>query len=498
MKSKIFKKVIALFLAAVFVAIVPFSAMAEEPLKTPERDCPEIYVPGIMASDIYADADDPENDELIWPMPTDNILNMVKQLLKPLAELAVTKDWDKFSGVLVPLFDELFADICLDYSGEASNGSGARFEYPEADSIEKDSCITFNYDWRLDPLVSAAELNDFVDYVLEASGSDHVTIHCHSLGGIVTLSYLKVYGNSKVRGVMFDSTAIFGETYTGELLQGKLEVKEEALLYYLDFAFDQNDAELLLDFIMESLSEAGLMEFVINFADKFIENVYDDAVYSLLKVFANWPTIWAMVPDEMLADCQTYVFDSLYKSAEFDYSKLVEKVEGYNTTVRAGKAEALKSLQNGTDIYVLSRYGYSSLPITPGWSSLGDGVVDTKYNSFGATTTAYGSTLEVEEGPFISPDKTVDASTCLFPEHTWFVKSLKHSDGGSAVDRVAEKLLYSGCYVDVDTFDEYPRFVEYDADSDSIAPEKAPTAFEIFIANLLSFIKKIIFALFIF
>lgn len=468
--KKSFKKALAFIMAVLIFASVTVSAFANGAEST-ERNTPHIYIHGFMASDIYADVDDPNNNELLWPPATDDILTAVEKAVVPLAELIATKNWDKFGQQLSPIVDELFAPVCSGFDGEVKEGTGIRFTYPEADEIQKDSQVDFKYDWRKDPVEIAAELNDFVDYVLASSGSSQVTMHCHSLGGVITLSYLKLYGNEKVRGVVFDSAAIYGQSYTGELLMGEATISADALYYYLDFAFDNTESEKLLDGIMAILKKAGLVEAVSDLGKKFIDELFDDISMSLLKLFANWPTIWAMVPDEMLEDAKSYAFGEIYDKAGVDYSGLEAKIENYNTKVRADKTQALKNIAETTNVYVISRYGYASIPVTQSWYSLGDGVIDTKYNSFGATTAVYGTTFVTDGSEYVSPDKTVSAATCIFPEQTWFIKNIKHADPCDGIDAMVEKLLCYDGRATVDTFEEYPRFMVYDALNDAISPD---------------------------
>ncbi len=494
MKNKIFRKAMSLIMAVLILAVACVPAFANGS-ESAERNIPHIYIHGFMASDIYADVDDLDNNELLWPPATDDILNAVKKALAPLAELIATKDWDKFGEKIVPIVDELFAPVCSGFDGEPGEGTGIRFEYPEEEEVkekfEEDNSFNFYYDWRMDPVEVADQLNSFVDYILETTDSEQVTMHCHSLGGVITLSYLKLYGNEKVKSVAFDSTAIYGETYTGELLSGNAAISTDAIYYYLDFAFDYTDAEVLMDGIMKLLKDAGLMEAVANLGQKFIDNLFDDVAMSLLKVFANWPTIWAMVPDDMLAAAESYVFNDQYSKAGVDYSGLQAKVESYNTKVREGKTQTLQRVAETTNVYVISRYGYSSIPVTPSWYSLGDGVVDTKNNSFGATTAKYGETLTAADSPYISPDKTVDASTCVFPEQTWFVKNIKHSDVANCINIMVEKLFSYEGRATVDTFEEYPRFLEYNAKEGAVVPDGKIEPVESFWIIIADFFKKI-------
>ncbi len=466
--KKIIKKSISALIAVIICvsAFVPTFAEGTEI----NRDCPKVYVHGFMSYELYADADDPDS-ELAWPLPEDKILDTVKKALIPLAACAIDRDLDKFGNAIAPLLDELFAPACLDFNGEATNGSGVQFEYPAPEEVTADSNFTFGYDWRLDPIELASRLNDFIDYILECSGTEQVVLECHSLGGIVITTYFKLYGNEKVRSVVFNSPAIYGETYTGELITGNIDFNAEGVKNFIGFTFDHEEYENTINLISEILEKAGLLDFVCDFADELLAQIYDEAIISVIKFFANWPTIWAMVPDEDIEAAKETVF-GMYDEYGFDYSGLEEKIDSYNEKVRQYKTQILTDTAKTTNVYVISKYGYSAVPITSSWNTLGDGVVDTKRSSFGATTAPYGEKLEVAQSEYISPDKAVDASTCLFPEQTWFIRDMKHPDDVDCLTNFMDTLLYYDGLATVETFEQYPRFMVFDFDNDALLADK--------------------------
>ena len=106
-----------------------------------------------------------------------------------------------------------------------------------------------------------------------------------------------------------------------------------------------------------------------------------------------------------------------------------------------------------------------------------DGTVDSKNSSFGATIAPYGETLSEDylakaDAKYISPDKTVDTSTCMFPDQTWMIRRFEHSDGCATADDLIMKLLCYDGQATIETFPEYPQFMYYDLESDSIMPDK--------------------------
>ena len=212
-------------------------------------------------------------------------------------------------------------------------------------------------------------------------------------------------------------------------------------------------------------------------------------------MFGNWLTIWAMIPDKDTEAAQEMVFETL--CADQDRSVLRGKIDEYNNDVRKNKVQTLQTLNDDANVYVISRYGYSSIPVTSSFRTLSDGTVDTKYTSFGATTSDYDKTLTKDQiknvpAEYISPDQRVDASTCLFPEQTWFVRNMKHSLQAKSLEVMMNQLLAQDEQATVNTFSQYPRFLVYDAATDTLSPDvkQAESASSV-TSNVSSFFDKL-------
>ena len=69
---------------------------------------------------------------------------------------------------------------------------------------------------------------------------------------------------------------------------------------------------------------------------------------------------------------------------------------------------------------------------------------------------------------YVSPDRQIDASTCLMPERTWFIKNLAHKDFPECVERLFDHIFNE----DATVFDseEYPQYMVYDAETETISP----------------------------
>ncbi len=492
MKNRYFVKLLSVVLAAVVLAapLAGLTAFARQ--RTIVQNYPLIDIPGFMASDIYEDKND-RNSKVIFPWSTDDILNTVKNCIPALLKFLVNKDYDALGDAIIPEAKALLEPSFCNPDGTPVGDSGAYMVYPSQSDIHKNSTLTFRYDWRIDPVEVAAQLNDFINYVLKATGCKKVAVTCHSQGGLIALTYMSIYGTDKIYAAGLNTTAIFGEAYTGQLFSGDINVAGEALVYYLNYALDQSDYDAIVGAVLDALKDAGIADAIAKYANDIIEHLKDRAISEVLfPMFSSWLSIWAMCPDEALEAAKDYMFG--VANPEMDYSGLRTRIDNFSSIFRPTRVQTLQKLNDSARVAVISRYGYSSIPLTSQWNSMTDGVIDTNRNSFGATTAPYGEQLTDEElegvpAEYISPDRTVNASTCLFPEQTWFIKDYKHSTNSDALDNMIFRLLYNpNGESTVDSYPEYPRFLRFRGfdealQEDPSTPEK-PTGFAAFAKKL--------------
>lgn len=491
--SKLFALTLAFIMA---FSVLPVSFAATE-------TCPIIYIPGIAASTLYHDIDDPSS-EVVFPS-VDEVKKMVTDKIAPaLIVYAADKDADKLASVVSDQLNIIFAGWFNDPDGSPAGNSGVIVKYPA--TVSKNSTVTFNWDWRGDPFDAAAKLNAFVDYVCQKSGSSKVALATHSLGSVVALTYLNVYGDSKISGIVYDTPVIDGVNYIGQFMLGKFETDGEGLVNAVNGIFSASEDKALAESIMDIFSLAGLTSDVSGLLNSVLDDlapvIYRD---TLVPLFARWPSIWAMTPEEDVEYAMDYVF-SKYLTDE-DSSVLKAKIEKYNSEVREDRYEKLLSFDENGRFALITRYGFMSLPISSKWNETGDSVVDTKSSSLGATLAPYGEVLSEhylsdKASKYISPDKTVDASTCLFPEKTWFIKNLNHADV-SVTMPFYSSLLFGAQEATCDNF-TLSRFSAYDVENDTVTEdnsepvvnkEKSPleklfSFLRAFFAKILSIFKK--------
>lgn len=422
---KLSKKILSLCLALMMVFSVTGTAFAAEP----EKDCPVVHIPGFYSSNVYGDLNDP--DTLLVLPSTDVVIDFVKDEFVPaLLNFCVDRDTDKLATTVCEKINEqLFPHWFNESTGDAKEGSGLLFD-ATPENVTASSELTFRFDWRGDMVDIADDLAEYIDYVLAESGCEKVALSAHSFGSNLILAYLAKYGNEKISAIVFDSPACDGVAVVGNLMTGKVTLDAEFLGYFLESTLGENEYAKLISGVYGVLELADIPGTVVDFLDEAIE-VLAPAVYkeTLAPLFGYWPAIWAMVPDSQIDEAMAYIFDDILK--EQDLSVLRGRVEEYNALVRANKEATLRAFDSVGKFAILSRYGSPAFPLTDASDLMGDTVIETKASSLGATTAPVGTYFTEEEtegvdAKYISPDRTVNASTCLFPEQTWFIKDSGH------------------------------------------------------------------------
>lgn len=487
MKSTFFRRTIVslLCLCLLLPSLSVFASAEEADFDSFETDisCPTIFVHGFACGNIYTDIGT-EQQKQVWPMDNDTITTAIETAIDPIIHYLLTHNWEKFESALIEVANILFEPAWSNADGTPPENSGILWSYPAA--VSKTDCVDFCYDWRKDPLVVAAEMNDFIDYVLEKSGAEKVAIECHSMGGPMVMAYIAQYGMEKIHGVVLDSTAIYGAGYMGKLFSGDIVIDGEALYSFLLYALDGTEYEIIVDFIFDSLYAAGVFDIVELFGEVLIHrSLARVAEEVLIPLFARWPSIWAMISDEEFDLCEKYVFEEVLADATPETESLREKVNAYDQAVRPKIDGIIRDLYDTGHFMIISKYGYSMAPVTETWQNMSDGVLDTYYTSFGATCALYDEYLpseyieENKDKGYISPDGMVDASTCDYPDSTWFIRNDKHSTYTSPLNALKKAVLFGTEKVDIYTFAEYPQYLIRENDTITAYTEYEAPAFNI-------------------
>lgn len=509
------KKILTVLISIIIAlgSVLPCFAAVE---KCGCGELPVIYVAALGSAQVVRDTGTQDETVLFRP-ETERALKIFAPAVPAAAKLLIDKDYDKFGDVLIECVNELFGDLALDGDGNSKPNVATADRHPDSAEHGTDRSYYFGYDFRLDPVDIAKKLHTYIEEVKELTHHDTVRFKSSSMGGVVVASYLRLYGSEDIETIIFQCCPLQGTAVAGELFNGKVEINKDALLNYARCALPSLDSDFLgglLYMLIDILEAVGIWDTLLVIADELILNL-QDRVYDecLIPIFGTLPGIWSFVPDEYYESGKEYM--QLNNSA---MSGLVAKLDFYHYEVQ-GKLESLlnSARSSGTQIYIVAGYNMQRTPLVTAYTATSDGTVDTCFATCGATCAPIGETLaegytqaHFTEKNYISPDRKIDASTCILPECTWFIKDMLHStthDGHKEFYRI---LLDSETQLTVFDMEKYPQFLQNDTVNQSFRPVTAEKnelsdAFEMLkqstsflnfvklIAAVINFCKTIIF-----
>lgn len=448
--SKTIKRILSVILAAVMLLGCASAAFAVYGCNC--GTSPLIVVSGMAAWPLVQD-EGTENEKQVFAPDTESILKLVGEIAGPLALFAVNKDYNKLGDSLIPAVKELLEPLACNADGSSKYNITTNI-YPESmenypefannteftanepavvrEAVEKigaDHVYYFNYDWRLDPMDHAKELRKYVEKAKAETGHDKVNLAGASMGGTIIASYLAMYGSDDIDNFTMLSSAFTGTSIVGNLYNGRLEINKDGLVRILKEVVGVEAVNILFD----ALDKAGVFDILVNFADSLFANLQDriyDEVFQ--DTFITMPGIWDLIALEDYEDAKAYLLDPRTDA------NLIARVDNYHYNVQAKLPELLEeAMENGVKVNVVSHYNMQGVPITPSYNEQNDNVIDTKYTSGYAVCAYLDETLPADYKQqntvcqdvthnHISADRIIDASTCLLPEQTWFLKNQKH------------------------------------------------------------------------
>ncbi len=430
----------------------------------------------------------------------DKIVEAVANILIPfLAEGMLMDKWDNYAQAIYDELSPLLAESDLDGDGNAQYGTGVSptvLENSEKRSHTDRSVnglfnvydYAFCFDWRLDPYDHVDRLHEYICNIMEATGKSQVSIYSRCLGSQVLSAYLEKYAHlGHVKNVMYADSLAGGCTVISKGLSGKVEFDSKFMQRYMGqmahcgeigYGIGVEIPELAQDIITTALdlfTQVGVADAVIDGIEDLYDRLYKALVPALLYAlgYANKPIYWTMVYEEDFDQAIELMFGEEGSEARTHYAGLIEKITYYREHVNSRLPELLKKWNEeyGIHIGTLSKYGYLNPPLTADYDAVNDALVNLADASFGATTARVGEKLSDDyiaeriaegKGKYISPDKQVDLSTCLFPDTAWVFKNSHHDIAESTVLVVRE--FCRGTNMTVEKSD-YPAFMMYDEET---------------------------------
>lgn len=294
------------------------------------------------------------------------------------------------------------------------------------------------------PMDSAAGLHDYIDMVKQQTGKSKVNLISISLGGTILSAFLDSNPDlSEINKIVNIVSLMDGTDLMADFMARRFNLSDQFL--YSDF----------IPMIMKEATGNAALGYLINILLRILpkNTLYDvltSAFSGLLDtIIINDPQYWAMLPgDEYEALADRYLRDG-------KHDVLLAKTDRYQQARLALKKNMLAAADAGVGIYNIAGYGlsftdgeYNFFGIVQSSATVnGDAIIPIASTTLGATSAPAGKVLSDSylanaKKEYISPDKSVDASTCLFPDRTWFFEKQHHEVGGNdIVIRLATSIL---------------------------------------------------------
>jgi pimeloyl-ACP methyl ester carboxylesterase len=292
----------------------------------------------------------------------------------------------------------------------------------------------YNYDDFGSIKTAADGLNDYINNVVLPQGYSKIVLCPISLGGCVAQEYFDLYpaSHSLMKKVVFMVAALDGTDAIGELLTKDLTIIDSS----------KSVANVICKYAKVSDNMQPLVRTLIGIfvTDRNINTIVDSLMFGVNDSVAT-TTLWSLCPTSFYSQARSnYLMRSKDDAKRAEIDRFMQ--------ARANMSANLNDIeQNGGKVYVLSGYGMpldqfcdnAWLKSSENVSS--DTIVPTYSTSIGATVAQLGQTLPDNYKPanrvctdsshnHRSSDNQVDASTCLYPETTWFFYGVSHAGFG--------------------------------------------------------------------
>lgn len=471
------------------------SVSGNETLENLEFDVPVVLVAGIGGAYFNgAQTPDPDDDKQIWGPSGDVIAEVIFKNIGKLLWYLIINDYDAVSALMGDVTDTLFGEFSCNENG-----------IPDPDTYRDDKSTLFFrengygyeenyyfiYDWRYDMKTIAAQLDEYIEFVMELTGSDKVALVAMSMGNCVMTTYLYEYyytnenyeKRSHIDSVVYLAGAMNGVAACEDPFSGNIGVDSVSLMRFLKEILNDNGLYKFLEVLYAIGMVDPVVDYVNNLTQNLIDHGFNDAVGSNL---ATIPGFYALMSTERYEEAKAYFFDTPEKQQK--YAELIKKNDYYHYSVQANGVNMIQSLlDDGINTMIIAQYGYTMAPLTSDNDRMSDGVIMTASESYGATCAEVDGTLgdnykQAKEcgcgKNHISPDNQIDASTCAFPDITWFIKNARHTEDEDLLSDLIDLGIYGNEQMTVHTYEDYPQFL-LASDDDTLVPLTAENAGEV-------------------
>lgn len=466
---KTFKRLSSLMLALLMICTVFLPTAGAAKATATFSTLPVIYIQGNKNTKIY----DKDGNQ-IWPL-TQSLSDAISANKSAIISAGLTgmaaHNWNPLANAIEKAIDPIFKDLRLDKNGKIVNGSAISPKVNKP-KVDKDGNYDlyqyqFKYDIRLDSLTVADSLRQYIKDVLTATGKTKVNIIARCMGTSVLAAYLTKYKSDPlVRTAAFYSSACNGVLLEEAPFSGSLNMTPSAIK---QFASSSGSEDL-----------SDVMDSLVNFfGSKAVTNAMGDIMAEAMPVvlprvvratYGAFPSYWNMLGTDQFTNCKNYLYGSTTLASQ--YANMLKTIDYYQKNVTAKLKDTLTYLRTvkGVNINIVAKYNVKFDEIYKNNKDQGDSWITVEKQSFGGTAPLYGQKLSKAYceslaksglGNYISGDRVIDATTCLFPDYTWFIKDMRHADWNKNADTLFYAFFSKSTQVTVNTFSNFPQFLRF-------------------------------------
>lgn len=333
------------------------------------------------------------------------------------------------------------------------------------DEVGQDNLYLYAFPLIGDPMESAKGLDDYIQKIKADKGVDKVNVVTISLGGTILTAYLELFkdtGYPDINRVVNVVACLQGTDVMGDFYLRNWNLEDE--FFFHEF----------LPMVMTETSGSPALGHLINIALKIFPK---EAVYAILtgavegildSLMLNCPQFWAMIPEDRYEDAKAK-YSFIWEDEE--YAELAPKLDAFHQAASNLEENFSVLMDKGVLVHSVAGYGldYSAqdycffAAMKSSLTTNSDAIIDIDSTTLGATYVPAGEILPDEvlfaEDAIISPDGSVDVSTCAFPKNVWLFEGQHHEVGRNDVVISLIGKLITGEIKSVDDMsDAYPQF----------------------------------------
>lgn len=295
--------------------------------------------------------------------------------------------------------------------------------------VGEDMIYCFNYSAFSFTFNNSDDLDDFIDnYVLPQTGKDKVVLVPMSMGASVVSSYLHDYGT---KGKVSKVVSIVGAWQGSDVIAD-----------LIDLAYAEDAPEKLYNGVVSDLigEPWGYLVNVILriFPKSALRSIIDELLNSVVEnLVLKTPSLFGIVPADRYPEIRKTRLEGNSKLAY-----IMEQTDRYYN-VQLELKDTIMNLYNnyGVDFFYIAGYGLGFGEFSSDYeffkflksadTTNSDEIIEISSTATGATYVTKGTQfssdyLASHDAKYITPDKSVDLSTCFFPDRVWLFSKQKH------------------------------------------------------------------------